>query len=276
MAPVSGNERGNDGCKHCHQNHQRGVNPCKSCNKTVNFRLGGGCIFHAVQNSGHHGLGQLFLHPDGQLAHCVHAAGSDAAAGLYAHRHRLAGNGRCINAAFAGNDGSVQRNPVAGPDQQQIPDFSILGRNHLDITAFYQIDHLRPQIHCIHDLTAAALHGPGFKVFADPVEEHDADSLTVFSDKESADGGHCHQEVFIQGIAFQKSQNGFPNHAQTQDRIGCHTKCQCQRGISQTLCHKADYKQSRTQENTVQAFPLFQLSSGPAGLGCPCIPAGRT
>ncbi len=41
-----------------------------------------------------------------------------------------------------------------------------------------------------------------FKVFPDPIKEHDAHGFRVFLDGKGAQGGDAHQEIFVKYLAF--------------------------------------------------------------------------
>ena len=118
--------------------------------------------------------------------------------------------------------------------------------------------HLGPQVHCFHNLAAAALHRLVFKELSHPVEQHHAHRLRVFSNEEGADGGNGHQKVFIKNMPphqiFCRSGHNLP----AQHHIGQQAHQQgapSQAGLSQ---HQPQYKQSAAQ-GQFQHFPVFGL-----------------
>ena len=257
FAPVAGDEGGNDRRQHGGAHYDGGVDPCKTGDEAVDLGLAGSGVFHAVQNAGDHGFGQGLFHPDGELTCGIDAAGDHAVSLGYGNRHRLAGDGGGINAAAAADHDAVQRDPVAGTNQNDIADFGFSRRNLPHRFPVHQLHHLGAQVHRFHDLAAAAGDGSVFKIFADAVEQHDADGLGKAAGEERADGGKGHQEVLVQHLAPGKVLYGRHNDFPAQQDIGHEAHAQRRPFQSEMVQHQTHHKQNRTDQNRLQVFRLL-------------------
>ena len=221
VAPVAGEEGGQNGGGQSQSHHHRGIDPGKPGDEPVNFGLAGGGIFHRIQNTGNHRLFQHFFRPHFQQAGGIDAAGSHRAAFGHLHRHRLTGHRGGIDAAFALCDNAIQGNPVAGAYQQDVSHLSLGSRDGFG-SAFTQhpLHHFGPQVHRLHDLAAALFHSPVLEVFTGPVEQHDAHRFGEVVNAQRAQGGNAHQEVFIKHMAPGQVFQSGEQHFAAQYHIG--------------------------------------------------------
>lgn len=178
--------------------------------------------------------------------------------------HRLAGNGGGVQAALAGENHAVQGDTVAGQDAQHIAHLSLPGRNH---GTLFQGDHFRPQVHGFHDLAAAPGHGLFFKIFADAVEQHDADGFREAAHGEGTQGGNAHQEVFIQHVALEQVAAGGFQHRQAQHQVSGHEGNIGGDGQIQPFQEQAHHEETRAGEDSDEVRILFLLLGGGLGLG---------
>ena len=220
VIPIPRNEGGNDGCAQRNEHYTGGINAGKAGDEALHLRLAGGGILHAVQDAADHGFAQGFFRQQQELSAGIHAAGEHFVSAFHAYRHRLAGDGGGIYAALAIDDRAVQRNAVAGADQQHIAGPCIRSGDFLNCIACNAIDGLGAQVDGLHDFAAALLHGPMLKIFADAVKQHHAHGLCKFSDGECAQRGNGHQEVFIKEPAAAHAARSFQQNFAAKQQIG--------------------------------------------------------
>ena len=106
-------------------------------------------------------------------------------------------------------------------------------------------------------MAAAAGDGSVFKVFADAVEQHDADGLGKAAGEKRADGGKGHQEVLVQHLAPGKVLYGRHNDFPAQQDIGHEAHAQRRPFQSEMVQHQTHHKQNRTDQNRLQVFRLL-------------------
>ena len=169
-----------------------------------------------------------------------------------------------VQAALAGENHAVQGDAVAGQDAQHVAHLSLPGRNH---GALFQGDHFRPQVHGFHDLAAAPGHGLSSKIFADAVEQHNADGFREAAHGEGAQGGNAHQEVLVQHMALEQVAAGGFQHRQAQHKIPGHEGNIGGDGQIQPFQEQAHHEETRAGEDGDEVRILFLLLGGWLGLG---------
>ena len=224
--PVPGDQGGPDGRCGGDAHHHGGVNPGKPGDKPVDFGLPGGSALHAAQNPRDHGLLQGLLYPDGKLTLGVDTAGNHTVPRLHGHGHRLTGDGSGVQTAFPGDHHRIQGNPVSRPHQQHIAHPGLLRGNDRPVLPVQQGDRLRPQVHRLHNLAAAALHRPVLEKLTHPVEQHNPHALGGIADAKRADGRGGHEEILIQYPAPEQAPHCLPrdfpaqHHQSRQEKAG--------------------------------------------------------
>ena len=161
---------------------------------------------------------------DAQLDRTVRidTAGDRAVASRDAHRHRLAGHGRGVQAALALHDLSVQRYAVARADQHDIAHRSVLRRDWADTAVrLDEVDRFRTQVDRGHDLPPRALDRTVLKVFAHAVKQHNADRLVERADRPRADRGKRHEEIFVKHAAPADIADRGQQHAPAEQQVRC-------------------------------------------------------
>ena len=198
LVPLAGNKARDNGGQQGNRNNSRGVNAGETGDKAVDLRLAGRCILHAVENALYHALSENVGDTQLDRAVGVDTAGGCLVAGSDTNRNRLTGNSRGIQAAFAFDNLAVQRNAVARAHQNNVALLCVFSRNNLDFAVVLdQIYRLGTQVDRVHDLLARTVNRTVLKVFADTVEQHNADGLVERADRPCTDGCNSHQEVFV-------------------------------------------------------------------------------
>ena len=131
----------------------------------------------------------------------VDAAGSHPVADGHADRDRLACDSRGIQTGLALAHLAVERHAVARTDEHDVALRCVLCRD--DRNASVRPDKvygLRTQVDGIHDLSARAVYGAVLEVFADAVEQHNADRLVERADRPCADSRDSHEEVLVKHL----------------------------------------------------------------------------
>ena len=176
--PVAGDKARDNGGQQGNEHHGRGIDAGETGDEAVDFRLAGRSVLHAVQNALHHALREHVGDADLYRAVRVDAAGNDRVAGRNADRNRLAGDSRGIQTGLALGNLAVKRYAVARTDENEVADFGLLRREDFNAAVrLYEVYGFGTQVDGVHDLLAGAVYGAVLEVFADAVEQHDADCL---------------------------------------------------------------------------------------------------
>ncbi len=254
VAPVAGEQGGDYGDGRGGGHHDGGVDSGEAGDEPVQLGLASGGIFHEFQNLGDHGFGQNLFHPDGQLAGGVDAAGGDVVTGGDPHRHRLAGDGGGVDAALAGQHGAVQRDAVAGTNQQGIAGGGIGGGDGFGAVGSDTFHGLRPQVYRSHNLTAAAFHGTMLEIFTDSVEQHHAHGFGELVDAECADGGDGHEQILVKHPAPNQTLGGGFQNAEAQNQVGQDENEFRRQAKAQAIQHQAQDKAAGTAQELGKFF----------------------
>ncbi len=103
-----------------------------------------------------------------------------------------------------------------------LPTTARTGRDLSDSAVLIQKNSLRAEIDGFHDLTAALLDCAVLERFTDAVEEHNADRLAKFTDRERTDRRNAHQEVFVHDMAGLHILECGEEDFASEDQIGDH------------------------------------------------------
>ena len=222
MRPIARDDAGDECGQQCDADNRGCIHARKARDKTVDLGFARGSVLHAVQNALHHAFGQHM--GDAQLEHaiCVHAAGQGVVAGCDTHRHGLARDRGGIQTADALDHHAVKRHAVARADQYNVIYLRVGSGDGLGVAVRQNtVDRFRPQIDCLHDLAARTLDRAVLKIFANAVEQHNADRFVRCADRPCADGRQRHQKVFVEYTALADIAYGGQQHAPAEQQISC-------------------------------------------------------
>ena len=138
---------------------------------------------------------------------------------LHVTRERFTGQRRGIHARIALDDHAVQRNLLAGLDEDDVAHAHLFGADAAAAIAFHQIRIVRANVHQLRDGFAALVNRLILEVFADLVQYHDRDAFRIFRDAHCADGRNRHQEVLVEHLAAADVADGAPQHVVARDQI---------------------------------------------------------
>ena len=222
LVPLAGNKARDNGGQQGNRNNSRGVNAGKTGDKAVDLRLAGRCVLHAVEDALYHALSENVGDAQLDRAVGVDTAGGCLVADSDTNRNRLTGDSRGIQTAFAFDNLAVQRNAVARAHQNNVALLCVLGRNNLDFAVVLdQIYRLGTQVDCIHDLLARTINRTILKVFADTVEQHNADGLVERADRPCTDGCNGHQEVFVKYLTAADVLDSRQQDMAAEQQVSC-------------------------------------------------------
>ena len=116
------------------------------------------------------------------------------------------------------------------------------------------MNNLRPQVHRLHDLAAAAFHRFVLKEFSHPVEQHHAYRFRVFPDAEGADGSQGHEEILVEHMAPHQILQGRYHNLSAQHHIGRQTDQEG--GPAQALPQQQPQQKQSAAQKQLQALPV--------------------
>ena len=218
--PARDHKRQYNGYKQGKKYNKRSIYPGKTCNELVDIWLAGRRILHRIKDTGYHGLFQNLFHTDLDLTGGIDTAGTDIISYSHLYRYWLTSNGRSIKTGFTFNHHTIQRHTVAGTYQNDIAYHSFLRINNTDIIAYHQIDYFRTKIYSFHNLCTALLCSHIFKIFSDPVKEHNAYSFRELSDSKSTQRSNRHQEVLIEHLTLSDISGCCQKNFTSKNQIG--------------------------------------------------------
>ena len=138
---------------------------------------------------------------------------------LHVTRERFAGQRRGIQARIALDDHAVQRNLLAGLDEDDVAHAHPLWADAAAVVAVHQIRIVRTNVHQLRDGFAALVNRLILEVFANLVQYHDRDAFRIFRNAHCADGRNRHQEVLVEHFAAADVADGAPQHVVARDQI---------------------------------------------------------
>ena len=176
-------------------------------------------IFHELKNACDRGLGIHLLHAQTQHARQVHAAAHDTAPLRDVHGGTLAGQRAHIQRGRAGQHRAVERDALAGLDNDRVADGDLLWLDTHNAVSSLHVREIRADVHQVADVFPAAADGIALKQFADLVKQHDGHGLGIVPEHHRADGSHSHEEVFIERLAVINTLAGIDERLAADEQI---------------------------------------------------------
>ena len=199
--------------------HGRRVDAGKLRDEALGVRLLERGIFHELEDARDRGLGIHLLHAQTQHTRQVHAAADDGAALRDVHGRTLAGQGAHIQRRRAREHRAVERNALAGLDDDRVADRDLLGLHARDAVRRLDIGVVRADVHQVADVLAAAADGVALKQLADLVKQHDGHGLGIVPEHHRADGGHGHEQVLVERLAVINALAGIDERLAADEQI---------------------------------------------------------
>ena len=197
----------------------RRVDAGKLRDEALSVRLFERGIFHQLEDARDRGLGIHLLHAQAQHTRQVHAAADDGAALRDVHGGALAGQGAHIQRRRTREHRTVERDTLAGLDDDRIADCDLLGLHPRDAVRRLDIGVVRADVHQVADVFAAAADGVALKQLADLVKQHDGHGLGIVPEHHRADGGHGHEQVFVERLAVINALAGIDERLAADEQI---------------------------------------------------------
>ena len=176
-------------------------------------------IFHELEDTRDGGLGIYLLHTQAQHTRQVHAAADDGTALCDVHGGTFAGQGAHIQCRRAREHRAVERDTLAGLDDDCIADCDLLGLHPRDAVRHLDIGVVRADVHQVANVFAAAADGVALKQLADLVKQHDGHGLGIVPEHHRADGGHGHEQVLIERLAVINALAGIDERLAADEQI---------------------------------------------------------
>ena len=219
-APLAGEQAGQDGQSRRADADGGGIIPGELGDEVFRLGLFQAGVFHQLQNAGHGGLaeGLGYLHP--QHLVLVYAAGNYIVAGTYPAGAALAGEGAGVDGAAALQHNAVQRDFLAGADQNYVAHSHGVRVHLLHAITGLQVGVIRADVHESGDVFPALTHRVALEQLADLVEQHNGGGFPVLLQGQRAHGGNGHEEVFVEDLALYHAQEGFAQHVVADDQVG--------------------------------------------------------
>ena len=219
LRPVAVKQARNNCQRQREEAHGGRVNPAELGDEAFRLclRVAGG--FDQRQNLRDGGFAVADCDLDFHHAGQVDAAAEDLVALLHVTRERFTGQRRGIQARIALDDHTVQRNLLAGLDEDDVAHAHLFGADAAAVVAVHQIRIVRTNVHQLRDGFAALVNRLILEVFADLVQYHDRDAFRIFRNAHCADGRNRHQEVLVEHFAMADVADGAPQHVVARDQI---------------------------------------------------------
>ena len=219
VRPVAVKQARNNCQRQREEAHGGRVNPAELGDEAFRLclRVAGG--FDQRQNLRDGGFAVTDRDLDFHHAGQVDAAAEDLVALLHVARERFTGQRRGIQARIALDDHTVQRNLLAGLDEDDVARAHTLWADAAAVVAVHQIRIVRTDVHQLRDGFAALVNRLILEVFANLVQYHDRDAFRIFRDAHCADGRNRHQEVLVEHFAMADVADGAPQHVVARDQI---------------------------------------------------------
>ena len=135
-------------------------------------------------------------------------------------RDALSGERRHVQCRFSLEYHAVERNTLAGLDEDHTADGHLLRIDFCDLTVDFQIRIFRPNIHQRGDASAALAHGVALEKFTDLIEQHDRDALRILAQDHGADRRNGHQQALVERLTVQDALDGLAQHIISRDEVG--------------------------------------------------------
>ena len=188
-------ERRHDGDQHAEDEHRRRVVLGEVVGEGLVGGLAGLGLLDRHDDLGEHRLGSRLVDPHLERAVLVHGPGEDALAALLVDRHGLAGDGRLVDVGRALGDRPVDRDALPRPDDDDVADADVLGRQD-DLAAVHAherlLGHERDER---ADGPARLVHRVGLEHVAERVDEDEDGRLLPHPQDHGAHGADEHEQV---------------------------------------------------------------------------------
>ena len=188
--------------------------------------LAGARVFNQLENFGDGRLTEFLRRADFQDARHVDAAADDLITGLCVARQALTGQRAGVERGRTVDDYAVERHLFARLDDDDRADCDLVRVDLFELAVYLNVRVVWADIHKGGNILAALADGVALKQLADLVEQHDGDGFVVVAalfvnrQRERADGGDSHQEVFIEHPAVTDALAGLFKNVVANDKVG--------------------------------------------------------
>ena len=220
-------QRGHDGEYSGHAHDDGGVHAGEAGDEVLGACLLLGGVFHQFQDAAYRGVLEGLGGAYDEFGRQVHAAGDDLVAWARRAGHRLAGERRRVNLAFAGQHRAVERDALTGHDDELVVGGQLEGIDLLELPLFHDVGELRCDVHHIRDGLARLVHGVALEQLAHLEEQHNGGALGHMRlgvgeqhQGERAESGHGHEEVLVQRVPVRKASQRAGDDVVAGDKIG--------------------------------------------------------
>ena len=220
-------QRRHDGEHGGHAHNDGGVHAGEPRDEVLGAGLLLGGVFHQLQDAAHGGVLEGLGGAHDEFARQVHAAGDDLVARARCAGHRLAGKRRGVDLAFAGQHRAVERDALAGHDDELVVGGELEGIDLLQLALFHDVGVLRRDVHHVCDGLARLVNRITLEQFAHLEEQHHGRAFghVRFSvgeqhQRKRAESGHGHEEVLVQRVPVRKASQRAGDDVVAGDKIG--------------------------------------------------------
>ena len=208
--------------------HDRRVIPGEARDETLGAGLLLARVLHQLEDAGHGRFGEGGLHLDADHAGHVDAARNRRNAGFDHGRHALAGKRARVELAFAFHDLAVERDALAGLDDDHIAHGH---RRRIDLyeiaLVVLDVGEVGGDVHHGGDRLARLVGRVAFEQLAYLVEEHDRRAFghmgLSFGKEDQSEGAECgnrHEQILVEGLSVDDAVPGFGEHVVAGQQVG--------------------------------------------------------
>ena len=212
----AGDDRQQERC----QTHQRRIDLGEAGDEPLGRGLRVAGFLHKAQYLRHGGFPVSRRHAHRQHAALIDATAEDAVPPLHVPGQGFARQRGGVERGFALHHNAVQRQLLAGLDEDQIAHRNALRADLHRLPVTQEIRVVRADVHQRRDGCAAVIHRLILEILADLVQRHDRGTLGEFPHRHRADGGHRHQEVLVKHLTSQDVAHRAIQHIIRHGQVG--------------------------------------------------------
>jgi hypothetical protein len=198
---VAAGQRGHHGDERGGEHHQRRVPAGEAVDEALGRRLGALGVGDELRDAGQGAVPRGRGDRDGERPLGVQGAGEHPTPLLLVRRHRLAGQGRLVDARAPGDDRAVEGDALARADEDVLADEHLVDGDGALGVALQHAGLRWREVHELLDRPAAAVHGERLERRADGEEHEHPGRLGEVPDGHGPDGGQRHQDRHVEAAA---------------------------------------------------------------------------
>ena len=208
-APCPAEHRRNDSNTCGEDEHGRRVQPCEPIDEGLTRSALRLCAFHEMNDACDRGVAAQPRHFDFERVPAVYCSSKHIVAWRLLDRERLARHRRLIDVARSGGHPAVERDFLAGPDDDDIAEADVVDGQYALHTTSSDECGLRREVHERPNRSPRALHRPGFEKLCEREQENNRGSFGPLPERHRAGDSDQHEHVNVEGAPANRHPRPF-------------------------------------------------------------------